>query len=86
MANLARFYVYELYGRDDPQLPRYVGVGQEGICTWLPYWTHKCELPGALAAWFRSLDQEPIEKVLLGKGVGLTERERGQSQRRESAK
>lgn len=72
---VARYHVYELYGRDDPQLPRFVGVSREGTCSWLPCWTHRAQWPGPLAAWFRSLDEKPIEQVLLGKSAGLTAKE-----------
>ena len=40
---------------------------------WRIVWDHREELPGRLAAWFRTLlDHEPAEIVLLGGGAGLT--------------
>lgn len=69
------FYIYELITADDT-LPRYVGVGKHGEpSSWLPCWNHRAALPGRLAAWFRTLRQKPIEKVLLGKATALSEKE-----------
>jgi len=71
----ARYYVYQLFARGD-SLPRYVGVGKHGeSSTWLPVWEHRAQWPGALSAWFRTLDAMPTEQVLLGKAAGLTAKE-----------
>lgn len=76
MAN-ARFQVIELVDPAEPSLPRFVGAQQQGQSVWRITWQHRDALPGKLPAWFRELSaqgREPIERVLLGRGVGLTER------------
>jgi hypothetical protein len=68
------YYVYELCS--DDSLPRYVGVGKHGEpSSWLPVWTHRAQWPGPLAAWLRTLDEKPRERILLGNATGLTAKE-----------
>jgi hypothetical protein len=38
---------------------------------WLTVWRHRQELHGPLAAWMRTLDKEPSERILVG-SVGLS--------------
>jgi hypothetical protein len=74
MAN-AQYQVVELYDVADPVLPRYVCAQRQGHSTWRVTWENRDKLPGKLAAWFRQLaseGREPVERVLLGRGVGLT--------------
>ena len=74
MAN-ARYQVIELYDALDLALPRYVGAQRQGQSAWRVTWENRDKLPGKLAGWFRQLaseGREPAERVLLGRGVGLT--------------
>jgi len=71
------FQVIELVDPAEPSLPRFVGAQQQGQSVWRITWQHRDALPGKLPAWFRELSaqgREPIERVLLGRGVGLTEK------------
>ena len=75
MAN-ARFQVIELYDdATDPRLPRYVSAQRQGESAWRITWANRDKLPGKLATWFREMasqGHEPAERVVLGRGVGLT--------------
>ncbi len=75
MAN-ARFQVIELYDdATDPRLPRYVSAQRQGESAWRITWANRDKLPGKLATWFREMasqGREPAERVVLGRGVGLT--------------
>jgi hypothetical protein len=68
----ASYRVFELFGPDDPALPRYVGCASASICSWKETWTQRATLPGALAEWFRTLEGPPTERVFLGSETPLT--------------
>jgi len=75
MAANAHYQVVELYDVADPVLPRYVCAQRQGQSAWRTTWENRDKLPGKLAGWFRQLAVEgrvPAERVLLGRGVGLT--------------
>jgi hypothetical protein len=75
MAAKPRYQVIELYDALDPVLPRYVCAQRQGRSAWRVTWENRDKLTGKLAAWFRELaaeGREPAERVLLGRGAGLT--------------
>ena len=48
-----------------------------GESPWHVVWQNRHKLPGRLAAWFREIasqGRKPIERILLGRAVGLTMR------------
>ncbi len=63
-------YVYALL--DASQTVRYIGTGQHGnLAPWRVVWQYRGKLPSKLAAWFRTLDHEPAEQIVLGAAIGL---------------
>ena len=58
-------------------LPRYVAAQRQGESAWRMTWENRDKRPGKLATWFCKLaaeGREPAERVVLGRGVGLTEK------------
>ena len=77
MATRPRYQVIELYDVAEPSLPRYVAAQRQGESAWRVTWENRDKRPGKLAAWFCKLaaeGREPAERVVLGRGVGLTEK------------
>ena len=74
MAN-AQYQVVELYDVADATLPRYVCAQRQGQSAWRITWENRDKLPGnwpdGSANW-RPTGREPAERVLLGRGAGLT--------------
>jgi len=74
---IARHQVVELYDPAEPSLPRFVAAQRQGQPVWRITWEHRDKLPTKLAAWFHELSaqgREPVERVVLGGGVGLTQK------------
>ena len=70
----ATYQVVELYDPPEPSLPRYVAAQRIGESAWRVVWQNRDKLPGKLAGWFRELasqGREPMERILLGRAVGL---------------
>jgi len=71
----ATYLVVELCDPADRSLPRYVAAHRIGESPWRVVWQNRDKLRGRLATWFREIasqGREPMERVLLGRGVGLT--------------
>jgi hypothetical protein len=70
----ATYQVVELYDPPEPSLPRYVAAQRIGESAWRVVWQNRDKLSGKLAGWFRELasqGREPMERILLGRAVGL---------------
>ena len=69
------YLVVELCDPTDRSLPRFVAAQRRGESPWHAVWQNRAKLRGRLATWFREIasqGREPMERVLLGRGVGLT--------------
>ena len=68
-----RHFVYLLL--DENQDVRYVGTGQYEVPSrWRTIWRYRDRLTSELAAWFRTLEREPAEQIVLGASVPLDAR------------
>ena len=75
MANRAKFQVYYLASKADPELPRWIDYQRCGEHRWRALYENRDRLPESrLIKWFRELKEAPLEVPLIGKNVALDQK------------